>query len=165
MAARGFAVGTTRAGTWHCSPADLRVQGNYVRTNFNDYGAFGRGWYARYPGAWYAPGFAAGVWTAATWPTINNWFGVDWASIGYDYGNNITYVDNNVYVDAAPRSPRLPITISRPAIWRRQVNKQTLATQPQPTRDSNRRKRIRRTRSGCRSVCSRQFPVARSRVK
>jgi hypothetical protein len=49
-----------------------------------------------------ARGFAAGYWAACTWPAINTWFGVAWAPVGYDYGNNITYVDNNVYLDGQP---------------------------------------------------------------
>jgi hypothetical protein len=99
---RGFYSGARGTGTWHWSAADGRVQGNYVRANYRDYGAFDRNWYRRYPGAWWARGFAAGVWTAATWPAINTWFGVDWPAIGYSYGDDITYVDNNVCLYGQP---------------------------------------------------------------
>jgi hypothetical protein len=101
-ASRGFYEGARGAGTWHWSAGDMRVHGNYVRANFNAWGAFGRDWYRRYPNAWWARGFAAGYWAACTWPAINTWFGVAWAPIGYDYGNNITYVDNDVYLDGQP---------------------------------------------------------------
>ena len=80
----------------------MHAQGIYARNNFNDYGAFGRGWWGRYPNAWYARGFAAGVWAAASWPLINTWFGVDWPAYGYNYGDNLTYVDDNVYLDGQP---------------------------------------------------------------
>jgi hypothetical protein len=88
--------------TRHWSAADMHVQGNYVRANFDHYAIYGRGWWGRYPGAWWARGFAAGVWTAATWPTINTWFGVDWPAYGYSYGNDLTYVDNNVCLYGEP---------------------------------------------------------------
>lgn len=106
----GAAVRTADGGVYahggsvtrHWSAADMHVQGNYVRTNFNHYDAFGRGWYARYPGAWWARGYAAGVWSAATWPTINTWFGVDWPAYGYSYGNDLTYVDDSVCLYGQP---------------------------------------------------------------
>ena len=80
----------------------MRVQGNYVRTNFNGYGAFNRGWYARYPGAWYAHGFAAGVWASTSWEDVNSWFGVGWPAVSYDYGDNIYYQDGDVYSNCQP---------------------------------------------------------------
>jgi hypothetical protein len=98
----GFYAGAAGAGTWHASATGMRAQGNYVRNNFNNWGAFGRGWWGRYPGAWYARGFAAGVWAAASWPLINTWFGADWPPIYYNYGDNITYVDDNVCLDGQP---------------------------------------------------------------
>lgn len=99
---RGFYAGATGAGTWHCSAADMRVQGNYVRADFHHWDAFGRDWYRRYPAAWYARGFAAGVWTAATWASLNAWFDADWPAVGYYYGDNITYGEDNVYLDGEP---------------------------------------------------------------
>jgi hypothetical protein len=80
----------------------MRVHGNYVRANFNSWGAFNGAWFRRYPHAWWARGFAAGYWTAATWPAINTWFAADWAPVGYEYGDNVTYVDNSVYLDGQP---------------------------------------------------------------
>jgi hypothetical protein len=80
----------------------MRVQGNYVRTNFNAYGAFDRNWYGRYPGAWYGRGFSAGVWAGTTWPLINTWFGANWPALSYNYGDNITYVNNDVCLDGQP---------------------------------------------------------------
>ena len=98
-ASRGFYAGARGAGTWHASAADLRVQGRYANANFSHWNAYGRNWYRNYPNAWWARGFAAGVWYAASWDTINSWFGVTWPAMYYDYGNNIYYDDGNVYLD------------------------------------------------------------------
>lgn len=97
-ASGGFYAGARGAGTWHASAGDLRVQGNYVRANFSHWDAYGRNWYRRYPNAWWARGFAAGVWYAASWDTINSWFGATWPAMYYDYGNNIYYDNGNVYL-------------------------------------------------------------------
>lgn len=75
-----------------------------VRGNFTGYGNyFNSGWYARYPGAWFAAGMAAGVWGAATWGSVSGWCGYgESAPISYDYGENITYEGDVVYVDGEP---------------------------------------------------------------
>ena len=58
-------------------------------------------WYRRYPGAWYPRRWAYGdVWAAATWASMARWFGYgNVAPIYYDYGNNVTYQDNSVYMN------------------------------------------------------------------
>ncbi len=95
-----YAHGSEVTRNW--SSADLRVQGNYVRNNFNNYGTFNHDWYRHYPNAWWGNGYAAGLWTAATWGALNNWFGQQWSPIPYDYGDNLTYVNNNVYLNDQP---------------------------------------------------------------
>ena len=72
-----------------------------VRGNFNDWDVYGRGWYTNYPGAWFAAGWAANAaWNAATWSTASAYVGYATAQpIYYDYGNNVTYEDNSVYVN------------------------------------------------------------------
>ena len=92
------AHGSTR--NW--SAADLRVQGNYARRNFRDYNAFDHHWWHDHPNAWWGGGYAAGFWAGASWASINNWFGVDWPVYGYMYGNDLTYVDNNVCLYGEP---------------------------------------------------------------
>ena len=96
VAARGSEV------TRDWSAADMRVQGNFARSNFHDNNAFGRDWYGQHPGAWRALGYGAGVWTAADWAGINGWFGDDWPVYGYNYGNDLTYQNNNVYLYGQP---------------------------------------------------------------
>jgi hypothetical protein len=96
--ARGAAV------TRNWSSADMRVQGNYARDHFNYYNSFGHNWWHDHPNAWWG-GYAAGIWTAATWSAVNNWFGEAWPPIPYDYGSNVTYQDNNVYLNDEQIAP------------------------------------------------------------
>jgi len=72
-----------------------------VRSNYNSWGNYGRGWYAQYPGAWFAAGWAAGaVWQTCAWGTAATYCGYsDVPPAYYDYGNNVTYEENNVYVN------------------------------------------------------------------
>jgi hypothetical protein len=102
--AHGTAAARGGAVTHNWSAGDLHVQGNYVRANYGHYDAFGHGWWTDHPGAWWSRGFAAGYWTAATWPRINTWFGTAWPAYGYAYGNDITYEDNEVYLYGQPIS-------------------------------------------------------------
>jgi hypothetical protein len=101
-AAGGFYSGARGEGTWHASAADMRVQGNYARANFNHYNAFNHNWWHDHPNAWWNRGFAAGYWYGASWAGINSWFGVAWPAMSYDYGDNIYYDDDNVYLAGQP---------------------------------------------------------------
>ena len=79
----------------------MHSTGIAVRTSFYGRPIYNRGWYGRHPGAWYASGWAAGyAWRAATWNSVGGWFGYGPAEpVYYDYGTNITYEGDNVYVD------------------------------------------------------------------
>lgn len=90
------------AVTRNWSAGDLRVQGNYARTKFNRYNAFDRDWFQNHPAAWWASGFRHGFWRGATWADVHDWFGADWPIYGYDYGNDIIYENNNVYLNGQP---------------------------------------------------------------
>jgi hypothetical protein len=94
-AAAGYAAGqySTASGRYNTAAA--------VRTGFNGYGAYNQGWYANNPGAWAAAGWGAGnAWRAATWNSVGSWMGyAQPAPVYYDYGNNVTYQDNSVYVN------------------------------------------------------------------
>ncbi len=94
---RGVAAGFTRV-----TPAGRYSTSAAVRRNFNDWGIYGRGWHTAHPGAWYAAGWAAGsAWAAATWAGIGDWFEypVNVEPVSYDYGTNVTYENNNIYID------------------------------------------------------------------
>jgi len=98
----GNVAARRNAVTRNWSSADLRVQGNFVRNNFHYAGAFNRNWYRRYPGTWWTNNYAYGIWLPATWTALNNWFGEQWPPLSYDYGDNLTYVDNRVYMNDQP---------------------------------------------------------------
>ena len=72
-----------------------------VRTNYDHWGMYGRDWYGRYPGAWCAAGWASGAaWNACTWGAAASCCGYsETPPVYYDYGNNVTYEDNSVYVN------------------------------------------------------------------
>jgi hypothetical protein len=123
--ARGAAV------TRNWSSADLRVQGNYARNNFNHYDAFNHDWYRHNPDAWWGSGYAAGLWTAASWSALNNWFGEDWPPVPYDYGNDVTYENNNVYLNDQPIATAADYYQSAAALA--QVGEQANIPSQQPT--------------------------------
>ena len=76
-------------------------QGTMVRNNFNHYGCFHGGWWARYPGAWRAAGWTAAglVWGAATWGNCYAFCGYPAEPVYYDYGSNVVYEGDTVYVN------------------------------------------------------------------
>ncbi|MGC4007351.1 MAG: hypothetical protein QM811_31200 [Pirellulales bacterium] len=101
-AARGVVVGPNgvAGGFARVTPAGRYTAAAAVRTNYNHWGVYGNGWYAQHPGAWFAAGWAAGaVWNACTWNTAAAYCGYDAAPVYYDYGTNVTYQDDSVYVD------------------------------------------------------------------
>ena len=88
-----LAPATSARNTW-------ANQGYAVRRGFGYYNTFGSGWYAKYPGAWLAAGWAASAaWNYAGWYGSSSYVGYPEtvAPITYDYGNNVTYQDGNVY--------------------------------------------------------------------
>jgi len=80
---------------------DLRRRGDYARRDFRRGDFYSRDWYRRYPGAWYPRAYAYGdIWAAANWAAMSDWYGYGNATpMNYDYGNNVTYQDNSVYMD------------------------------------------------------------------
>ncbi len=103
-AARGIAVGPNggvAAGFARVSPSGRYTAAAGVRTNYNHWGYYNRGWYGDHPGAWFAAGWAAGAaWAPCTWYDAAAYCGyASAAPVYYDYGNNVTYQDNSVYVN------------------------------------------------------------------
>jgi len=102
-AARGVAAGPygAAAGFARVTPSGRYTAATAVRSNYRDWGLYGRSWYARYPGAWFAAGWAANaIWNPCTWNTAAAYVGYsDVAPIYYDYGNTVTYENNYVYVN------------------------------------------------------------------
>jgi hypothetical protein len=100
----GTVAGRTAAvagkGTYYRSTTAIRTQGVYVRQGVAHYPCFRPGWYARYPGAWFAAGWVAGsVWRASTWPAYASFCGYVGYAPYYSYGENVVYQDDGVYID------------------------------------------------------------------
>jgi hypothetical protein len=75
------------------------VNGAYTR-----WGYFTPAWRVGYPGAWW-PGkwaVAATAWNAATWATAGAYCGCSGGGTYYDYSENVTYEDGNVYYSDQP---------------------------------------------------------------
>ncbi|QDU26883.1 hypothetical protein ETAA8_19670 [Anatilimnocola aggregata] len=102
-AARGFVAGPNgvAAGFAHVTPSGRYTCAAAVRTNYNHWGYYDRGWYTNHPGAWFAAGWAAGAaWNPCTWYDASAYCGyADTQPVYYDYGNNVTYQDNSVFVN------------------------------------------------------------------
>ncbi|MBL9164303.1 MAG: hypothetical protein JNL18_16350 [Planctomycetaceae bacterium] len=102
-AVRGVTAGPrgAAAGFARVTPSGRYMAGAAVRSNYSHWGVYGRGWYAQYPGAWLAAGWAAGAaWNACTWNSASAYCGYsDEPPAYYDYGNNVTYEDGSVYVN------------------------------------------------------------------
>jgi hypothetical protein len=127
----GNVVAHGSAVTRHWSSADMRVQGNFARTNFNHWDTFGRGWYGHYPHAWWGWS-AGGPWAWASWGALDSWFvfGPAVQPIYYNYGDNITYTNNNVYMDGEPLASAADYYQS--AVSLAQVGEQANAPSQQP---------------------------------
>lgn len=92
----GVAAGFTRV-----TPSGRYTAAAGVRTNYNNWGVYGRGWYVQYPGAWVAAGLTANaLWNAATWGSTSEYCGYsEEPPIYYDYGTSVVYEDSNVYIN------------------------------------------------------------------
>lgn len=102
-AARGVVAGPrgVAAGFARVTPAGRYTAAVGVRGNFNHWGLYRGDWYRRYPGAWFAAGWATGAaWNAASWNSLGYWMSYyPTVPVYYDYGDNVTYQDNSVYVN------------------------------------------------------------------
>lgn len=89
------------AGFTRVTPSGRYTAAVAVRGNYNNWGVYGRGWYAQYPGAWVAAGLTANaIWNASTWGTTSDYCGYsEQPPVYYDYGNSVVYDENNVYVN------------------------------------------------------------------
>lgn len=97
----GAAAGSTR----RLSGADIANRAGDVRNNFNNYGAFGRNFWNRYPNAWRYGGWGDGyLWGGVGWGDLAGYWDVPVVDTptDYDYGDNITYQGDNVYYGSQP---------------------------------------------------------------
>jgi len=89
------------------SPAYMTDKANLVRENYAYAGLYNKSFWDAHPGAgWdYARGWgSAWAWGYTGWPALASWWGMsaDILPTPYDYGNNITYQNDNVYYGTQP---------------------------------------------------------------
>jgi hypothetical protein len=91
-AAAGFAA-VTPAGRYRAAAG--------VRTGYNNWGIYGSGWRVQHPGAWMATAWGVGaLWSTASWGSASSYCGYPAEEpVYYDYGTNVTYEEDGVYVD------------------------------------------------------------------
>jgi len=82
----------------------LANQGNQVRRNYNHYDCFHGHWWGRHSGAWRAARWAEAVayYRTATWDDCYGYGGYYAEPYYYDYGSNVIYEGDNVYVNGDP---------------------------------------------------------------
>jgi len=89
-----------RRVTNYWSRSYMAGRANAIRANWGYFNSFNPGWYTAHPGCWLAAGWAAGAaWTAANWSGVSSWCSLPPQPITYDYGGNVVYQGNNVYID------------------------------------------------------------------
>ena len=89
------------AGFTRVTPSGRYTAAAAVRTNYNNWGIYSKGWYTNYPGAWFAAGWTANaIWNSATWGSAATYCGYsEQPPVYYDYGSNVVYEDSQVYVN------------------------------------------------------------------
>jgi uncharacterized protein (TIGR03000 family) len=99
--ARGF-VGAGHYTTAYSAGA-LAARGVAVRGGFYHYGAFNTAWWGAHAAAWRPLRWdVARAWGWAAWPALTGWLGWSAAPIAFDYGSNIVYQGDQVYIDDQP---------------------------------------------------------------
>ena len=78
-------------------------QGTAVRGNFGHYNCFNDNWWPQYPNAWRAAAWtglgAAAIWRGAAWGNCYAFCGYPAEPVYYDYGSNVVYEGDTVYVN------------------------------------------------------------------
>jgi uncharacterized protein (TIGR03000 family) len=81
----------------------LALRGAAIRGGYYNWGAFSPGWWGTNVGAWRPVGWnVSRTWGWANWSGLSNWFGWTAAPVAYDFGTNIVYQGDQVYVDDQP---------------------------------------------------------------
>ena len=92
----------TRSPTKPISERDLASQGDHVRHNFDHHDCFNKDWWDGHRGCWRAAAWAAAAYSAYSYPSWGDYSGYSGYGgdpIYYDYGSNVVYEGNTVYVN------------------------------------------------------------------
>lgn len=93
-------VGAVRRSTYYVPRTTLTARGVTVRRNYANYGVFTPNWYLNHRAVWRARNWTAlNAWSYATWPVIAGYCSYPLDPIYYDYGDNVAFTDNSVYVN------------------------------------------------------------------
>ena len=96
-------ITTSKHYTSYVPAKTLVAHGNYYRSHFKYFNSFTPTWYKSHPVAWrplrWRPG---GIWYRGTWPILSVWGGYPLQPIYYDYGSNVVYQGDTVYVMGDP---------------------------------------------------------------
>lgn len=98
-------AGVRSSATRHVSPYDMATRGNTVRRDYAYGRAFDHDWWGRHRDAWpYSDWWGYGWWGGSGWGDLAYFWGIpeDDEPTEYDYGDNITYQDDNVYYGSNP---------------------------------------------------------------
>jgi hypothetical protein len=81
--------------------AAIANQANLVRGNYGHYDCFHGNWWGQYPGAWRAAAWttAAAVYGWSAWGNYASFCGYPAEPVYYDYGSNVVYEGDSVYVN------------------------------------------------------------------
>src|SRR5262245_12246794 len=94
-----FGVAGVAHPTAFWSHSSMTTRAGYVRTGFGYYHCFRPDWYLLHPGCWFAAGWLAGAaWATPSWSVVNNYLGFGPVPYTYDYGDDVVYQDDTVYV-------------------------------------------------------------------
>jgi hypothetical protein len=103
VAERGYASRTTATGAFgHYSSTFMHAQGVAGQRWFNGNHVFTPAWCGAHPWGWHPAGYTAAAWATAVWRPLA-WtsaaaiIGANVAPAYYDYGDNITYQNGDVY--------------------------------------------------------------------
>ena len=122
-------------GTHYFSPSYCHAQGLAAQHWFYGCPAFRPSWNVAHPWAWTPAGVTAAAWTTAAWtavawPAVGTWFAWDAAPVYYNYGENVTYENNQVYYGSQPVG-------SEQQYYQSAVDLASQNTSPTPDSDTN----------------------------
>jgi len=92
----------SRTPTKPTSDKELANRGDQIRNNFDHHDCFNKDWWDRHRDCWRAAAWAAAAYSAYSYPSwgyYSDYSGYTGDPVYYNYGSNVVYQGNDVYVD------------------------------------------------------------------